>query len=510
MRACGVASVRGMAILRYPPLPLQAAGIDPMRIAIVHYHMRRGGVTRVVENAVAALVPHDAQVVVLTGEPPDDPGPLPAVRVVDGLGYRLEPGDGPDGPALAAALVAAARGALDGQEPDVWHIHNHSMGKNAVFTDALAALLAPGRKALLQVHDFAEDGRPANHRVQRAAPGGAAAYPLGPGIHYAVLNARDAGFLHEAGVPDERLHLLPNPVHVPTAPPVLDEPPPLPEFETLYLYPTRGIRRKNIGEAALLAAVAPVGAGVATTLGPRNPVWQPIHDRWAAFARELQLPLRLGAGEAGASFHALIARSEALITTSVAEGFGLAFLEPWGFGKPLIGRDLPGITRDFKQEGLDLGGLYERLDVPVDALDLSALRERLAAALDRYFQDYGREPPHDAAQTALDAWVRDDQIDFGCLDEATQEQVIARAVRDTGLRDVLRATAFGRQAGQPLATNRSVVRERYSLEAYGERLVQLYQGLAAALSGPPEGALDGDRLLDCFLDPVRFRFLRSS
>jgi putative hydrolase of the HAD superfamily len=212
-------------------------------------------------------------------------------------------------------------------------------------------------------------------------------------VRYAVLNARDEGFLAAAGLPRERLHLLPNAVHVPGEPPAASGTRPLPQVDSLYLYPTRGIRRKNIGEVALIAACAPAGAAVATTLGPENPVWQPVHDRWRDFAAGLGLPLHLAAAGDGVGFAELVARSHALLTTSIAEGFGLAFLEPWGFGKGLIGRDLPEITRDFKQEGLALDDLYRRLDVPLDSFDLPAFRERAATALHSYFAAYGRQAP---------------------------------------------------------------------------------------------------------------------
>ncbi len=61
----------------------------------------------------------------------------------------------------------------------------------------------------------------------------------------------------------------------------------------------------------------------------------------------------------------MIAKADALITTSVAEGFGLAFLEPWLASKPLVGRNLPEITADFAEHGLDLSALYNCLPVPL-------------------------------------------------------------------------------------------------------------------------------------------------
>ena len=43
----------------------------------------------------------------------------------------------------------------------------------------------------------------------------------------------------------------------------------------------------------------------------------------------------------------MVAHAKAIVSTSVAEGFGLGFLEPWIFGKGLCGRDIPEITSDF-------------------------------------------------------------------------------------------------------------------------------------------------------------------
>ncbi len=69
-------------------------------------------------------------------------------------------------------------------------------------------------------------------------------------------------------------------------------------------------------------------AKVAITLAPKNPEVKPIYDAWAAFAKELGLNVEFDAG-AKSSFEEMVANADALITTSIAEGFGLAFLEPW-------------------------------------------------------------------------------------------------------------------------------------------------------------------------------------
>ncbi|MCC5840301.1 MAG: glycosyltransferase family 4 protein [Opitutales bacterium] len=483
-----------------------------MRVAIVHYHLRRGGVTRVIENAVAALGP-EVECVVLSGEAYAGDA-LPKVVVVDGLGYRKTAG--PDDPArLAANLRSAARDALGG-EPDLWHIHNHSLGKNVAFPAALTGLLCQGQRALLQIHDFAEDGRPANYAAQQAflrktedAGGQTTLYPSAPQIHYAALNARDARILRSAGVPADRCHTLPNAVSVPKTG---DDPAdPLPGEGPLFLYPTRAIRRKNIGEVALYGAVAAKlgrSALFATTLAPENPDWKALHEEWVAFARAHSLPVRFGLGDdPSVSFPALIHRAEALMTTSVAEGFGLAFLEPWLFGKGVCGRNLPEITADFGENGVRLDGLYARLPVclnPREEKDLlAALEKGLAAA----FAAYDRTLPSDALERTQSALQSEEGYDFGGLPEPLQRAVIER-VLSQGPTAALEASLPTSAPARLIESNRAAISSKYSLDAYGGRLRDLYKAILNAPASAP-GAHSAETILDRFLSPERFSLLRQ-
>ena len=54
-----------------------------------------------------------------------------------------------------------------GQLPDVWHIHNHSLGKNVNMPGLLNSLIEKGAKILLHTHDFAEEGRPSNFQLNQ-------------------------------------------------------------------------------------------------------------------------------------------------------------------------------------------------------------------------------------------------------------------------------------------------------------------------------------------------------
>lgn len=486
-----------------------------MRVAVVHYHFKRGGVTRVVANAQASLAEKEVQLAILAGEAGEREGDE-AYREIPGMRYG--DGGGVTAKALADELEAAAREVL-GALPDVWHIHNPTLGKNRLTPALVEELARRGHALLLQIHDFAEDGRPANYQVLGDTPADQR-YPHSERVAYAVLNARDAGFLRDAGIPYERVHLLPNPVST-------GEAITLPEREavaeelkahldpgvSLLLYPTRAIRRKNLGEFLLLSALLPEGWLAATTLIPDNPTWRPIHDRWVELSKELTLPIRFGVGQTpGTGFTQWMARAAAIATTSVAEGFGLAFLEPALFGRPLRGRDLPEITSDFRESEAHFPGLYESLPVPLVWLDTEGLTRRLAKALVESFAAYGRELPPDGLNRAWEAMQGgggEQTIDFGRLDETAQEEILRHLSRNPEARKELTAwPPFQEAETQAIAHNEGVITRHYDLASYGRRLQELYTNLA----GGETGALafgDGERVLDQFLAPERFSLLRT-
>lgn len=478
-----------------------------MRIVITHFHLQTGGVTRVIEHACQAL--QDSQLLVLTGEAPASL-PLASVQVVPALAYE-ERRTPLDGRALGRELERAARDHF-GTAPDLWHVHNHSLGKNLALPDALHYLAEQGHRLLLQLHDFAEDGRPALYaRLLQAVGQGDPArlsgrlYPQAPQIHYAVLNARDRGFLAATGVPEDRLHLLPNAVSLGKVPSAASHP-----FgnRRLWLYPTRAIRRKNLGELLLWAVLGSERDQFAATQAPQNPAERPIYLRWRALAEALRLPLAFELGEQVEDFAGLLRSAHALMSTSIAEGFGLAFLEPWLVGRPLAGRDLPEITADFKANGLQLDHLYAQLPVSLTWLDVPRLRQALETAFQNRMHAYGRQ----AEPAQLEAlWAGIQQagwIDFGRLDETAQERVIRLLRADPDARRQLKGQLGSLPDEATVAKNRALVIREYALPRYGQRLRRIYERLLAS----PVEALspgNGEALLNAFLDPARFSLLRT-
>ncbi|TWT93382.1 Phosphoglycolate phosphatase [Botrimarina colliarenosi] len=463
-----------------------------MQLAILHHHLNRGGVTSVIVNQLRALATLPAaerperperpeRVVVLydgqrDGWPETSPEGFPIELVIEpALAYdRAAAAADPAG--LAATL--AARLAENGLTADttLLQVHNHALGKNVSLPGALRRLADGGWRMLLQVHDFAEDNRPDNYRhlqvsLSESDPDrlGGLLYPQAPGVHYATLTERDADLFRAAGVAAERLHTLPNPVSEFSGMPPREEARSrvlpalgLPKDAQLVVYPVRGIRRKNLGEMLLLSALAPEGTYFAVTLRPKNPAEAASFDRWRRLADSLDLPCCFDTGGPkeqggyGCDFLETLAAADAIVTTSVAEGFGMVFLEAWLAGKPLIGRDLPEITREFKAAGMRFRSLWAEL--------------RAAESLEN---------------------------DFARLTATEQAEVIQATRRPTVPLDLGIEAAAG-----DIAANAAVVREHYNTESIGRRLKVVFSAVLADRGGLA-GDFHGEAIVEHFADPVR-------
>lgn len=524
-----------------------------MNLAILHYHLNRGGVTRVVANQLLAL---DG---VLDGEPDrgdpwrvaliyggrregwsdDLPEQLKAIRLslheVPLLDY--DEVHGRQGPRLPGQLHRQLARVLQqtgfAPQETVLHVHNHALGKNRALAPAVARLAAEGHALLLEIHDFAEDFRPDNYRrICQGRPPKPwktwpeVLYPQGPNVHYAVLNGRDYAILQAAGTPGDRLHLLPNPVTrigpLPTrqqARKRLAELFQVGAGDRYALYPIRCIRRKNIGEALLLSALAPPGTVVGLTLAPLNPAELPTYQMWKQTAGQLRLPCLFEVGGPGRlRFPENLAAADLMLSTSLAEGFGMVFLEAWPVGLPLVGRDLPEVTADYAAAGVRFDSLFTRLCVPLEWVGAERFVRALARVYRRTLQAYDRREPL-GINDAMEAKMAGGLVDFGDLDEPLQQQVIYAACRshanrqrlfqcNPALAAMLSLDAEG--AAETIRHNAEVVAERFSLAPAGRRLLEVYRRIAASGPGePPQALSHPERILDRFLDPGRFRMIRA-
>ncbi len=473
--------------------------VGKLAVAILHYHLRPGGVTRVIERAVEA-VGDQVDFLVLTGEAPaPDDALTPITEPFEALGYSEDHHN--DFEQVAEDLRFTARSLL-GRDPDIWHIHNHALGKNNFMPQLVWHLANAGCRLLLQPHDFAEDGRPKNYQLLRGHLGDALnriLYPLAEHVWYAPINYRDKSFLADIGL--SHVHELPNAIAAHSQQEVVRDP----TGTKTIVYPARAIRRKNLGEFLLWSVLAPDDYRFQSTLAPQNPQWQKYYNEWVVFAQELDLPVEFDAGRKH-DFSQLVQHADALITTSIAEGFGLAFLEPWLEGKSIMGRKLPEITTDFEEEGLDLSALYDTLPVPIEWVGESAFMSTLERAMKQSYQSYGRDWNPIYLEEAISTLMSNGMVDFGILDEPLQRRVLEHLVDHP--EDHSKMPPFASLIdSECIGHNRRIVQEHYGIEAYGNRLLNLYQQLAETQPRDVTSVKAG-KLLDCFLQPHRFNLLR--
>lgn len=488
--------------------------MEMMNVAILHYHLRRGGVSSVVLGQAEALLeePGTWRVALVSGSYPERHPPCP-IAVVPGLDYgtrRFNPGNcalPADGGAraLADAIDSALREVFPGG-CDLIHVHNPLIRKNPCLGPALAELRRRGHRLLVQVHDFAEDFRPDVYDADYAYP---------EDCDYAVINSRDRDNLVAAGLEPERIHLLPNPLSLslPFEPRIGMRDEGAAGRRTI-LYPVRAIRRKNLGETLLLARYLPGGSELAVTLPPSNPRDLPAYEGWKALGARLGSPVRFEAGldEPLAGLFGLSARA---VTTSVKEGFGYSFLEPAARGIPLVGREIPYVVRDFREAGIALPGLYRQLAVPTAALPEEDLRQAMTKALTSLAKAYGATLGGDreAVLSRLGGRFSGELADFGALPEGLQRRILDRLHSDRGfeaeflsLNPFLPGLFETWPAPEEAARWRSAIGAEYSMAVCARKLEAAYE---SATANDAKGAIDRRILLERFLSPESF-FLSAS
>ena len=463
-----------------------------MKVVFIHHHLRQGGVTRVIDEQIQAIRDvHD--VLVITGEAPTAAVPFP-VEVIPSLSYDRDRREGTGADEIAHEVMDRVR-SFWGSDADLFHVHNPTLGKNRDFIGVLKELQRRGGRLLLQIHDFSEDGRPGNYSGET--------YP--ENCHYAAINSRDHDVLKQAGLNEEGLHLIPNAVRPLSVSTNAAE-------QSLILYPVRAIRRKNIGEALLLSLFIAEERRIAITLEPTGALDVTSYEAWISFAEREGLPVLFGVGKEE-PFEQLLAKARCILTTSIKEGFGLAFLESWMGNRPLVGRLLPDICADFIQRGLRLNHLYTGLFVPLKLIDYNDFCSKWERCYRQRLERYGLETDDQAVQHYLKDIQNRGSVDFGELSEDQQMHVI-RSVKSSpqGRKALMDENPFlheGCGSGDwddLVAYNRGVVSREYSANRNRERLLRIYEKVDSVT---PRQRIQGDKLLHLFNSPEASRLLLS-
>ena len=513
-----------------------------MKVCVIHFHLNRGGVTRVIANQLLAMDQIAqrngrqtlTEVVVFYGGRADGwnadlsqqisfPVELVALPFLDYDEIASECSD------LAHAIRNSLHERGFTRDSTLLHIHNHSLGKKAAMPAAVEQLARDGWPVLLQIHDFAEDLRPQNYThllsgYDTPSQLQATLYPQASHIHYATLNGRDHSLMLAGGVPEERLHLLPNPVNplavsenVESARAKLIKRFQVPPDHRYVLYPVRAIGRKNLGEFLLWAAITN-GVTFGISLRPKNPREAKGFNQWKRLSEELSLPVAFSTGEAGGlSLGENYAAADAIVTTSVAEGFGLVFLEAYLAGKPLFGRRLAGVVDDFESAGLRFPGLVSKMSIPADLIDVDVLQRSATLAGAKLRESFGLPNAKSSHDSEVPSQFSGETLDFGMLDFLAQAAIIKQLSRSQSDRERIRwlnpvvgkIEQDGDDQAAIIRANSNIIAKDYSLSEIGQKLQHVYQTVLDSPVGEVSVRPEiGQSVLDFFLQPSKLCLIR--
>lgn len=433
-----------------------------MRIVIVHYHLRPGGIRRVIETALphllrAAPTPV-SEVVLATGELPDETWHRLVEKVIAPVRLRFftEPAFGylseqPSLPPALRTLIASALDRLLGDGNDsnclVW-AHNLGIGRNLLLARELSRRCA-GQNIPLAAHhhDWWFDNRwkrwPEMRRCGFTRFDQVAQTVLAdtPNARQFLINRFDA-------LPIERhfgsrARWLPN----------LTEPPAVPSrarrkevrawlnrklggSAPVWLLPCRLLRRKNVAEALLLARWLRPEAWLVTTGAVSSADERAYAEKLATAARHHHWRLRLGvlAGDEShkPSVPELLTACECVLLTSIQEGFDLPYLEAAATGRPLIARALPNVAPDLAKFGFKFPQTYSEILVRPALLDWPAEVKRQK----RLFRAWRNGLPPASRRLAqppafLESPRAVESVPFSRLTLTAQLQVLARPVAES-------------------------------------------------------------------------------
>lgn len=432
-----------------------------MKLSIVHHHFRRGGVSKVVDLGVKALLSQGIALDSITLISGSDQAPTEDFQdhrvqslLVPEFAYSSESPEGSstDADQIEKILTKHCKDSI------LW-VHNYQLGKNPPFTQGLIQFAQRNSQTpvFLQIHDFPECGRYTNVQALYQGMNGPL-YPRAANITYLLINPRDKQLLQNAGMREEELFLLDNPLDPPeqelgipnhrrstlrsrlgslTDPELsgtID--PHLPMF----FYPVRCIRRKNVLEAALICLLYPGKANLLLTLPGTS-------SQEKAYSREVQtlfeeglVPGLFGLGQAldqtGIDFEEVAKSCDLILSSSVQEGFGYFFVDALSWGRPLLARKLDMLSGIEPLFGSYPKELYRSIRVPLGKEGRENLKSRYREKIGT-LSGYISTERQKILEEEMEILFSKQACDFSYLDIDSQKSVLKRC-KDSDYLDNLR------------------------------------------------------------------------
>jgi hypothetical protein len=396
--------------------------------------------------------------------------------------------------------------------------HNLTIGKNCALSSAFAfcsRLCENGTddvRFFSIIHDFAEEGRSdclkyINSLQDLGIDIWDDLYPKTSNLRFVVPSKRNYTFLKKAGF---NVDLLANPVEtekVKRKGIVLEKriafkklisyskrehTPFDPALPTLF-YPARVISRKNIIEALLVSNIICKANLLVGKCGP-SAAHRALYSKIKKLCVKYKAPVVFDCSERFApkksknSFPSILFDvADACISTSIAEGFGYAFYEPWTNNKYIIGRR----PMDFSPlPGMKFPGLYTRMPIPVSWIPIDDCVRKYFDRMRQYYHvrnvkrysSFAKFRPEFKA-----AFIKNNTIDFACLDETTQFNVAQRLLESQSmvrewerlcgkeLKQIRDAVKIGLLPKQSLIrSNQDIIKKKISGEKFVQNFAQCF------------------------------------
>jgi glycosyltransferase involved in cell wall biosynthesis len=308
---------------------------------------------------------------------------------------------------------------------DIVLMENLSIGINPAITYAFYLWTlreyqaGSNKRFFVRVHDFAQQ-RPANFsnikKFQAFLPTEMPdwhqiLYPSTPNIEYITINTIDYYRILDHGIEPLKVWYVPNGIDNSLSRPfgkcdelrqLLNTRKGVDPDASILFYPVRAIPRKNVEEAIFLLHLLNNLAKdeeyrskycldtkfhLVVSLSGQSESEKQYIEILRDFARKNNLPVTIDISDL-VGLHReydpedptkiikygvvdMYSISRMTVTTSIMEGFGFVFIEPWAVQNCVIGRNISSVTVDFKKAGIALDHLYTVLLVNgVDYADL--------------------------------------------------------------------------------------------------------------------------------------------
>lgn len=333
-----------------------------MKILFLHYSFKEAGVTRTILNNVMGLRAHSNNLKFIFA------GDSFSSSIPQDIEKRYINWNMPD---VLSQIQKVTKDA------DIVIIENPTVGEfpKITLTFKEYAEKNPDKKIIYRIHDLIDDRPHFFKDFKKIASNFWEIYPRSNNVSFLTLTSFDKRRLIQKGL--KNVEVLPNSIVVSdlhnskakslSLRKTFEREGIINPGEKILAYPVRVLRRKNIEEAILLTKI----------LNEKEDTYRlvvtiPFDEDYKVeienLAKDYGVPCSIGKASKYIGFdkkekHTIAefySISDLVISTSVGEGFGFAFIEPWIAGTPVIGRKISYTTGDFEKNGINLNHLYDK------------------------------------------------------------------------------------------------------------------------------------------------------